>query len=138
MCMANYDYKELLERAYKQLPKEAIKKDERWEMPSLTSVISGNVTSIKNFVDACKHIRREPKEVMKYLVKELGTQWFIESNALILTGKFNNKTINEKFKRYINHYVLCPICKKPDTKLIKIDRILFIKCEACGARNPVK
>ncbi|NPA38567.1 MAG: translation initiation factor IF-2 subunit beta [Candidatus Nanohaloarchaeota archaeon] len=135
--MEFYSYEELLERAYKALPERSEEAEERWEAPSLVSMITGNRTFIKNFVEACKHIRREEKEVMKYLLKELGTQGYLESNVLVLLGKFPNKTINDKFQRYIKYFVMCPICGKPDTHIIKEGRLKFIKCEACGARNPV-
>ena len=32
----------------------------------------------------------------------------------------------------------CPECGKPDTNLVKEDRINFLVCEACGARTSVK
>jgi len=35
-------------------------------------------------------------------------------------------------------YVLCSECKKPDTILIKENRMTFVKCEACGARKRVE
>ncbi len=132
-----YNYDELLERAYKSLPEKAISKNERWEMPVLTSIISGNRTFIKNFLQAVKHIRRDEKHISKFLFKEMGTQGYIEGDVLVLLGKFSNKVINDKFNKYIRYFVLCPICNKPDTQLLKEDRIYFLKCEACGARNPV-
>lgn len=132
-----YDYEELLERAYKSLPERDMGREERWEMPTLTSIISGNRTFIKNFLEVCKNIRRNEKDVMKYLLKELGTQGYMEGSMLVVLGKFSNKTVNDKFVKYIRNYVLCPICGKPDTNIIKEGRLRFIKCEACGARNPV-
>ncbi len=132
-----YAYEELLERAYKALPERSIEQEERWEIPTLTSIITGNRTFIKNFLEACKFIRRQEKDVMKYLLKELGTQGYMEGSMLVLLGKFPNKTINDKFVKYVKNYVLCPICGKPDTTIIKEGRLKFIKCEACGARNPV-
>ncbi len=132
------EYLELLEKAYKSLPEEAISHDERWEMPTLSSVITGNRTFIRNFVSSCKTIRRDEKVVSKYLFKEIGTQGYIEGDVLVLLGKFSNKVINTKFEKFVKNYVLCPICGKPDTVLIKEDRIMFLKCEACGARTPVK
>ena len=130
------NYEELLEKAYKNMP-ESMQKEDRFEIPNLLSIINGNRTFIKNFLDACKTIRRDEKHVMKFMLKELGTQGYIEGHTLILLGKFNNKNINNKFNKYIKEYVLCPVCGKPDTQLIKEGRLMFMKCEACGSRNPV-
>ncbi|MEM3439613.1 MAG: hypothetical protein QXG32_01685 [Candidatus Bathyarchaeia archaeon] len=32
---------------------------------------------------------------------------------------------------------MCPICKMPDTKLLKEKRLTFLICEACGAKSSV-
>ncbi|HDM92466.1 MAG TPA: translation initiation factor IF-2 subunit beta, partial [Candidatus Korarchaeota archaeon] len=38
---------------------------------------------------------------------------------------------------FIERYVICPICGRPDTKLVKVKRTLMQKCMACGAETPV-
>jgi len=38
---------------------------------------------------------------------------------------------------YIKEYVICSECGRPDTHLIKSDRILTLRCDACGAHRPV-
>ncbi|MEK6812055.1 MAG: translation initiation factor IF-2 subunit beta, partial [Nanoarchaeota archaeon] len=35
-------------------------------------------------------------------------------------------------------FVLCKECKKPDTELLREDRVTFIHCLACGAKHPVR
>ncbi len=130
-------YEELLKRARKQLP-ESVLVRERWEMPKITSFIIGNRTIIKRFLEVCDYIRRDPKHLLKYLAKELGTQGEIEGSDVVFQGKFNNATITKKFERYVKEYVLCNECGKPDTKLIKEGRILLLKCEACGAIRSVE
>jgi len=34
--------------------------------------------------------------------------------------------------------IICPTCKSPDTRVEKENRITLLKCEACGARSPLK
>jgi translation initiation factor 2 subunit 2 len=48
------------------------------------------------------------------------------------------RLMEKKLESYVKGYVLCKECKKPDTKLIREDRITFLKCDACGAKSPVK
>ncbi|MBK5133178.1 translation initiation factor IF-2, partial [Candidatus Bathyarchaeota archaeon] len=31
-----------------------------------------------------------------------------------------------------------PVCKRPDTKIAKDKRLIFLDCNACGARSSVK
>jgi translation initiation factor 2 subunit 2 len=35
----------------------------------------------------------------------------------------------------MKHFVICPECNRPDTKIERSDRFAFLKCEACGARG---
>ena len=34
-------------------------------------------------------------------------------------------------------YVVCTECGRPDTKIVKEDRVMVLECEACGARRPI-
>lgn len=130
------DYKTLLKKAREQLPKEVFKK-ERFEIPSFNSSVIGNRTLVRNFIEVTNKIRRDPKHVLKYLEMELASPAHIEERKAIFQGKFGSHVINTKLEKYIKTYVLCPECDKPDTTLKKDDRVLFIKCEACGAKKSV-
>jgi len=132
-----YDYNKLLEKGRKQLP-ENVFKHERLEMPKLTSVVMGNRTFVKKFTEAAGIVRRDPKHILKYLAKEFGSQGNIEGDTAVFQGKFGQIMVNTKFEKYVELYVLCSECKKPDTTLLKENRISFVKCEACGARRRVE
>lgn len=132
-----YDYDTLLKRAYSQLPEEVFK-DVRFEVPNPESIIEGNRTVIKNFRDIAKVINRDVQFFAKYVMRELGTAGNVEGQRLILQGKFSNYLINSKIKEFIDEYVLCDECGKPDTKIIKEGRLHFLKCMACGAIKPIK
>lgn len=130
-------YEDMLSEAEEKLPKE-VKEVQRLEIPKPISNISGNQTYIVNFLDIANVIRRDPKHISKYLFRELASPGHIEGNRLILQGKFFNSLIEKKIEGYVREYVYCPECSKPDTSLIKQDRIMILKCEACGAKHPVK
>ena len=40
--------------------------------------------------------------------------------------------------RYLEGYVVCPVCKRPDTKIVKEKRLSFLVCNACGAKSSIK
>lgn len=130
------EYKDLLKKARAVLPVEVFKK-ERFEIPKLDSIIIGNRTAIKNFIDVATAIRREPEHLLKYLAKEFASAGEIEEKSAIFQGKFIPSVVDGKFQRYVETYVLCSECSKPDTKIIKEDRLTFVRCEACGARKSV-
>ncbi len=131
------DYEKLLKRAMDQAPKESIEKS-RFEIPKAISKVQGNRTTITNFSKIVDHLNRKPAHVLKFLDRELGTNSVLAEQTATFVGKFNNLKINEKIKKYVDEFILCKECQKPDTKIIKEGRISVLKCTACGARRPVR
>ena len=62
----------------------------------------------------------------------------LKDTRLILSRKISSTLINEKIQRYVNEFVLCSECKKPDTQLRKDNKVTTMKCMACGAKHPVR
>jgi len=132
-----YDYKELLKSAREQLPKEVFE-HKRFEIPKVKGMIQGNKTIITNLNQIAGFLNRDVEHVLKFFSLELATFGHFEENRAIFVGKFSADLLNGKLKKYMDEFVTCPSCSKPDTKLVKEDRISFIKCMACGSRNPIK
>ncbi len=132
-----YDYDKLLGRAQEDLPEE-ISSHERFTVPDVDALIEGNTTIVKNFEDIADKINREPQKLLKFLLRELGTAGEMEENRVVFKGKINPNEIEEKLEDYIEKYVLCSECGRPDTHLVKEDRVTLIKCDACGAHRPIK
>ncbi|MBW6451345.1 MAG: translation initiation factor IF-2 subunit beta [DPANN group archaeon] len=131
-----YDYNKLLEKCIKQIPEESYTK-ERFEMPILKTIIVGSKTEVSNLLEVSKIIYRDPKDIIKYLGKELASPGTIERQKIIFKGKLTGNMVNTKFKRYVTDFVLCHECKKPDTKIMKEGKQTFMKCMACGAKRPI-
>jgi translation initiation factor 2 subunit 2 len=131
------EYEKLLDKARKELP-ESVLKAERFEIPKVKGHIQGNRTIISNFFQIADTFRREPEHLLKYILKELATPGELTKSALIMGTKISASRINEKIERYANEFVICSECKRPDTQLVREDKIVFIKCLACGAKHPVK
>ena len=130
-------YEELLKKAREKLP-EKQESIERFEMPKVKGHIQGNKTIISNFSQIVTILRREQEHLLKYLQRELATPANIDGPRLILGRKLPASLINSKIEQYAIDFVLCRACKKPDTILLKENDMLFIKCQACGAKNPVR
>lgn len=133
--MKSYD--ELLERAYTMLP-EKITTRERFEIPKVSVQKEGSRTIVKNFGNIAKAINRSEDHLYKYLVRALGTAGVVESGRLILQGKFSEKEVQREVDDYVRTYVLCRECGAPDTEFVREERVLFVKCLACGAKHSVK
>lgn len=129
-------YEELLKSALEKTSKTGT--GERFEMPKLEVFFQGRQTIVKNFVDAANKIRRPPEHILKFLTKELATPCSSDSQRAVFQSKLSSMLIQKKFESYVKDFVICSACGRPDTKLVKEDRIEFIKCEACGAKNSAK
>lgn len=130
-------YDELLKRGKERLP-EFTKSSERFEIPKVKGHLQGNRTVISNFSVICSSLNRDPPHILKYLQRELASPAEIDGPRLILGRKISASLINSKIERYAKSFVLCPDCNRPDTQLIKEDKVLVLKCTACGAKHPVK
>lgn len=130
------NYEELLDRAIGKLP-ESAHQIGRFDIPKVRGHIQGNRTIISNFVSIATSIRRPPEHLLKYILKELATPGEINKGAALIGRKVSASMINERVKQYVNKFVLCPECKKPDTKIKKEDNFYFIKCLACGEKKPI-
>jgi translation initiation factor 2 subunit 2 len=130
-------YEELLEQAYGKLPDVSTQKA-RFEIPKVRGHLQGNKTILSNFYQIAATLQRKPQHLLKYLTKELATPATTKKNYVIFGTKIPASRINDKIEQYVEEYVLCKECGKPDTKLIREDKFLFIKCLACGSRRSVK
>jgi translation initiation factor 2 subunit 2 len=131
------DYESMLDKAISELPKKK-EAQERFVVPKVMGHIQGNKTIISNFHAIAKALNRDVEHVLKYILKELGTPGELTTNSMIIGSKVSATRINEKINDYVNEFVLCPECKKPDTTLSKEKIATFITCQVCGAKKPVK
>ena len=130
------NYKELLERAQSQLPSD-VREHKRFEVPQPYSFINGMRTVLANFKEICDALNRDPRHVLKFFSKEMATAATMQRNRAIFQGKFQRDTFDRLIQRYIKEFVVCPVCTRPDTKIVKDRRLLFLVCEACGARSSI-
>jgi translation initiation factor 2 subunit 2 len=131
-------YEELLKRAQAKLPKEK-GSGERFEIPQIRSFVIGRTrTIIQNFKEIADTLNRNPRHLMKFLTNEMATAGNLEETRATFQGKFTRDTLDRLLKIYIENFVICPVCKRPDTKVVKEKRFSFLTCEACGAKSSVK
>jgi len=132
-----YDYDTLLKRARTQLP-EVGSKRERLELPRLNYARIGMRTVIFNFKEIADALDRDPQHLLKYLTGEMATAATIQGSRVIFQGKFSEDTFHRLMERYLETFVVCPVCKRPDTKIVKEKRLSFLVCGACGAKSSIK
>ncbi len=131
------DYEKLLYKAYDEV--NVIEdKGARFEIPKIEGFFEGKKTVLTNFFAVAAHIRRDPETLQRFLSKELATSIVKDGERLILNNKISSKKIIPKIEQYVNEFVLCKECKKPDTELMKEGKTTVLHCLACGAKHPVR
>jgi translation initiation factor 2 subunit 2 len=132
-----YDYEELLKRARSQFPEVGVK-SERLEIPRLHYARIGMRSVIYNFKEVADALDRDPQHLLKFLTGEMATAATVQGSRVIFQGKFSEDTFDRLIHRYLESYVVCPVCKRPDTRIVKEKRLSFLVCQACGARSAIK
>lgn len=131
------EYEEMLKRAYSQLPPEVFE-HKRFEFPKAKSTIAGSKTFLYNFNEICDILNRDPRHLLKYLSKEMATAGSTDGVRVVFQGKFNRDSLEHLINSYTEQFVICPVCKRPDTKIKKEKRLYFLVCAACGAKSSIK
>ncbi len=136
--MTSDDYEKLLDSLYSKLP-ERTHSSERFEMPRFEFFSEGNKTIIKNFKAVADKIRRDPAMLSKYLSKELAVPVEIAGERLILQRKLIGDMVNTKLSDFVNRFVICKECNRPDTHIEEAEHgIKLLICESCGARKAIR
>jgi len=131
------NYEKLLEEAYGKIKQTSSNKS-RFEIPKIEGHFEGRKTILTNFYQIASYLRRKQEHFQKFMLKELAASGQKEGDRFVLNIKVPSSKINQKVEEYFNEFVLCRECKKPDTELIKKERINFVHCLACGAEHSVR
>jgi len=131
-------YLKALDKALEKVPKRAAS-GERFEEPKPEIMVFGKSrTMISNFADIARRLNRDPHHILKFLSKEMATAGTYDGQRVFFHGSFPKNSIEQLIHIYVTRYVICPICKRPDTKIEKSGRFGALTCEACGAKSPVR
>ncbi|OIR21583.1 MAG: translation initiation factor IF-2 subunit beta [Marine Group III euryarchaeote CG-Epi2] len=132
------DYDKLLERAREGL-EDVMQNAERFSPPVPDIMHEGSKkTIIRNFSEIVDSLRRDETHLYKFLLQELGTAGSVNNRRLVLQGRVPEKKIKERIKSYIETFVVCQECNRPDTSFLRTGRTLNLHCEACGAKRPIR
>lgn len=133
----SFDYGKLLQRAREDLP-EDLASDSRWSVPEVDIMYEGRTTIVRNWRDILDALRRDHTHVLSYLLRELGTAGDGDEDRIVFNGKLAERQVQDRLDAYVDTYVMCSECHRPDTQLTKDGRTTLLKCDACGAHHPVR
>ncbi|MHB8634789.1 MAG: translation initiation factor IF-2 subunit beta [Thermoplasmatota archaeon] len=135
--MEQDQYLALLRKARSGLP-ENVGNKQRWTLPAPDLIGEGRMTILRNLRQILDATRREQDHVVKFLLSQIGVAGAVDGDRLVFTGRVPVNRIRGVLEEYVETYVRCSECGAPDTHLEKSDRVLLLKCEACGAHKPIK
>jgi translation initiation factor 2 subunit 2 len=130
------EYTKLLDAAMAEIPKRT-SSGERFEVPRIQGIRMGSRTIVQNFKEIADRMNRDPNHLLKFLSKELATAATTDGTRAIFQGVFKVESMNRLLNIYTQRFVICPVCKRPDTKMDRQERYTFLTCEACGARSSI-
>ena len=130
--MSDLDYNELLKKVQSITSTKSVEED-RFKMPKADIFYEGNTTVLRNFDKITDTLNRESNHLLKFFLGSIGTAGEISGGRITFQGKIPARAIQDKLLEYVNTYVLCSECNRPDTHLVKKGRTILIRCDACGA-----
>ncbi len=131
-----FNYSSLFQRAKANI--KFVGSEAKFTPPELRIDVIGRKTIIRNFVDFCDFFRRDPKQVARYLFRQLGIPGTIEGKRLILQQRYDERTIKKVLDEYLEYYVYCKECGSKDTVILKRGKNIYLRCEACGAERGLR
>eukprot|EP00656_Telonema_subtile_P036179 TRINITY_DN4013_c0_g5_i1.p1 TRINITY_DN4013_c0_g5~~TRINITY_DN4013_c0_g5_i1.p1 ORF type:complete len:323 (-),score=131.10 TRINITY_DN4013_c0_g5_i1:229-1197(-) len=140
----DYTYEEMLARVFSFLhranPDISGRKAFRMKPPQVFREGTKKVVLV-NFPEICQQMNRQPEHVLAFMLAELGTSGSLDAASRVtFKGRFQPKHIESIVRQYLKEYVLCKLCKSPDTVLTKDSntRLYFMKCNTCNASRSVQ
>jgi len=135
--MSDFDYDKLLNRV-RSITSTKIVDEDRFKVPKVDIFYEGNTTVFKNFDKIVDILNREGNHLLKFFLGNVGTAGEIVGGRIVFQGKIPTRTVQDKLNEYVDTYVICSECNRPDTHLVKKGRTILIRCDACGAFRSIR
>ncbi len=130
------DYNSALDRGMDAVP-ELETSDERFSYPDPAAQKDGSFTRLTNLDDIADALSRDGEHLHSALQRELGTSGKYEDGQARYSGSFTKSDLENALDEYVEEFVICSECGLPDTRLVRENRNLMLRCDACGAFRPV-
>jgi len=118
----------------------------RYKRPELKTKVekpgtNGVKTVIENMAAVAKALKVPPEYPTRFLGYELCTQATFEDSAdrtcTIVKGKYSIEELDRALDEFIKKFVLCPVCKLPETRISVKKGQVRIRCASCGHAGPL-
>lgn len=109
----------------------------RYRMEKINVIRQKTKTVIDNIDIICKDLERDPLLLVQFLKKKLNVSLTYKNNLLSMTANVPYETFELYLREFIELYVLCEICKLPETVLDNdlINFTIFLNCKCCSHKT---
>ena len=104
----------------------------RYKMTKIDTIIEKNKTVIQNLSKISGELGRDEQMIIHFFKKHFGTNFTMKNSKYTSAKKLTNKELQDALKEFIEHSVLCPTCKLPETHLKPSKTSITITCDCCG------
>ena len=130
-------YEDQLDRALDAVPDLATDED-RLSVPDPSVQRDGAFTRLVNLPTIADALSRDAEHLHRAIQRELGTNGQWTGSQARYNGTFTEGDFAAALESYVEEYVTCSECGRPDTRLVTEDRNQMLRCTACGAFRPVR
>ena len=111
----------------------------RYTMVKLNVIRQKTKIIINNLNEVAMDLDRDPKIIIDYFKKKFGASFTYKNNILSTSTDINYSQFALCLREFIEEYVLCEICKLPETilQINKKSNKISLNCKCCSA-NIVK
>ena len=95
-------------------------------------------TTIFNLDEIAEDLNRSTELLIEFFKKKFSIPIEIKGDKIRTKKKMTAKDFDEALKYFIEYFVLCPNCKKPETELTSNNGIVELRCICCSHNGPIK
>ena len=134
---STYDSTFLIDRIYSTLDVQETKHTKQ-TLHEIVTKYEKPKTCLYKFDSICKSINRDIQLVKTFFETEMLTLTSLDGdNNLLITGRYDATKIKVILKNYIDNFVRCNECRHLNTKLEKVSKLTFVKCNDCMSSRVV-
>ncbi|KAJ5068992.1 eukaryotic translation initiation factor 5 [Anaeramoeba ignava] len=110
----------------------------RYKMDPVETIQKGRggntKTIITNIKDISESLETKPEYMTQFFSTELASRawWNEEQKQTVIKGVFEESQIQDLIFKFIEKYILCPVCKLPELDLVVGTNDIEFKCRASG------
>ena len=105
----------------------------RYKMEKISCTDQKGKTVINNIDAIAKAINRDPKKMIDYFKKRVGTGMTFKDGKVMISKKITTDELEKLLFEFIEYFVLCPTCRNPETILASTTSgKIEMSCKACS------